>query len=198
MLPIFFLLLLPTVLPYRPSFQIRKVEPSQILEIESEAKSGRRLFVTCNFGPTPSSWNGRGQIVIMNIHKAVQCNAMAVFSRFQCHSKLTWWVGIESLTMRIYNTLFPVYCAKCKTFDSRLGTTDPLRVWQNVWLNTLIVQNLDSKITPERPQIISNHTRVPTSCIWNILYYWARPNNFSSLAHTPTTLPQTEEKTPHF
>ena len=83
MLPIFFLLLLPTVLPYRPSFQIRKVEPSQILEIESEAKSGRRLFVTCNFGPTPSSWNGRGQIVIMNIHKAVQCNAMQCNGSFE-------------------------------------------------------------------------------------------------------------------
>ena len=126
-----------------------------------------------------------------------QCNAMQ-WQFLAGFNAITWWVGIESLTMRIYNTLFPVYCAKCKTFDSRLGTTDPLRVWQNVWLNTLIVQNLDSKITPERPQIISNHTRVPTSCIWNILYYWARPNNFSSLAHTPTTLPQTEEKPPHF
>ena len=41
-------------------------------------------------------------------------------------------------------------------------TNDPfkrLQIWQNVWSHTTILQNLHSKITPERPQITPDHTR---------------------------------------
>ena len=72
-----------------------------------------------------------------------------------------------------------------KTFFSRSDTTDPfkrLRIWQNIQLHTVILHSKVTKITPKRPQITPDQTRS--------FLYWASPNNFYALPHSPPPKPK--------
>ena len=80
-------------------------------------------------------------------------------------------------------------------------TNDPfkrLQIWQNVWSHTTILQNLHSKITPERPQITPDHTRSYQNHAFGTYFLLGHAKQFFFAVPHSHSPPQTEGNHPYF